>query len=492
MKDDKNWPVVDALFKENSLVKHQIDSYNEFINHKIHKIIEEMKEVETNKEGCSLKFHKIRVEKPVTVEADGSKNTIFPIEARIRNKSYCGPLFLEISFFEDDHEKDREEVYVGDLPIMLRSDFCHLKGMSKEELVKTGEDPDDTGGYFIINGSEKVIVSVEDLAPNRIIVSKETKSGKTIVVGRIFSVHGGFRARVVVERSRDGITTIDFPSLPGTLPLFIVVKALGLDKDEDILSAFSERPEIKNEILLSLEGTEVKNAADAIDYIGKKVATGQPDQYRKSRAFFALDTYLLPHIGTTAEDRIKKAYFLAKMAERCMEVATNKRNEDDKDHYANKRIKVAGNLMEDLFRNALGFFIKDMKYQIERAYSRGRKLQIRTLVRPDSFNERVRFAMATGTWVGGRTGVAQLLDRTAHLATMSHLKRLNSPLSKSQPHFEARDLHPTQIFKICPLETPEGQNTGLHKNLSLAASISSRNISGLEDELKKMKVEKVE
>jgi DNA-directed RNA polymerase subunit B" len=487
-----HWEIVDALFKEYPLVKQHTDSFNGFVNVKIHKVIEEFKEIETGREGCVLKLHKVRLEKPVITEADGSKRTIYPMEARLRNRTYASPVFIEMSFFDEGSEKDRAEVHAGDLPIMLRSDYCHLKGMSREELIKAHEDPDDPGGYFIINGSEKVLVSIEDLAPNRIIITIKESGQKKVVVGNIFSVKGGFRAKVSIERTGDGLMHLNFPSSPKNISLFVILKALGFGKDEDILKAFSERPEVKNEILLGLEGTDVEDTDSALDYLGKRVAAGQEEQYRKARAGFMLDNYLLPHIGTTPEDRIKKAYFLAKMAERCMEAAAGKREEDDKDHYANKRIKIAGNLMEDLFRYALGFLIKDIKYQIERAYARGRKLQIKTLVRPDALTDRIRFAMATGTWVGGRTGVAQLLDRTAHIAAISHLRRVNSPLSKTQPHFEARDFHPTHIFKICPNETPEGQSVGLVKNLAIGCTVASHEVAELEKELKRLGVELIQ
>jgi DNA-directed RNA polymerase subunit B" len=228
---------------------------------------------------------------------------------------------------------------------------------------------------------------------------------------------------------------------------------------------------------------EAGSSEEALDYIGKRVAAGQSEEYRVQRAEHILDNYLLPHVGIAKDSRMKKALFLARMAERCIEVSCEKRKEDDKDHYANKRIKIAGNLMDDLFRYAMGYFIKDIKYQIERAYTRGRKLQIRTLVRPDALSDRIRFAMATGTWVGGRQGISQLLDRITFLAMMSHLRRVISPLSKTQSHFEARDLHPTHWGKICPNETPEGQSCGLVKNLAVGAMISTREIEGLEKNL---------
>jgi DNA-directed RNA polymerase subunit B" len=478
-----HWEVVESIFKENPLVKQHIDSFNEFLNNKIHRVIEEIKQIDTNREGCVIKLHKIRLEMPVATEADGSKRIILPMEARLRNRTYAAPVFMEMSLMEDGVEKDRDDIYIGDLPIMLRSDLCHLKGMNQEEMIKAGEDPNDQGGYFIINGSEKVLVSVEDLAPNRMIVTKEAKGGKKMVVGRIFSIRGGFRAKVSVERNKEGMVYVSFPTSPKNLNLFIVLKALGLDKKQDLLEAFSDKREVINDILLNLESIEARNQEEALDYIGKRVAAGQPSDYRKSRAGKILDDYMLPHVGITEEERMRKAYFLARMAERCIEVAYNKRDEDDKDHYANKRIKIAGNLMEDLFRYAMSYLIKDVKYQIERAYTRGRKLQIKTLIRPDAFYDRIRFAMATGNWVGGRQGISQLLDRATYISMVSHLRRVVSPLSKTQPHFEARDLHPTHWGKLCPNETPEGQSCGLQKNLAMGCLISSKETTGLEKNL---------
>ncbi|MEM0372462.1 MAG: DNA-directed RNA polymerase subunit B'' [archaeon] len=484
-----HWEAVEALFKEYPLVKQHIDSYNEFVNNKIHKIIEEIN-VETNKPGekTEVRFHKIRLEKPVVTEADGSKRELWPMEARLRNRTYSASVFVEMSILEDGVEKDREEIYIGELPVMVKSDLCRLKGLSDEELIKQGEDIDDQGGYFIINGSEKVLVSVEDLAPNRMIVSKEMKGGKKEVVGRIFSVKGGFRAKIEIERKDDGLTYISFPASPKNLNIFIVLKALGFDTKAKMIKAFSEKPEVLNDVLINLEGLEIKDEDDALDYLGKRVAAGQPEEYRKNRAGYILDNYLLPHVGLNAEDRKKKAYFLVRMIERCIEVAEGKREEDDRDHYANKRVKISGKLMEELFRYAMSYFVKDIKYQIERAFTRGRKMQIRTLVRPDAMSDRIKFAMATGTWINGRTGVSQLLDRIAHISTLSHLRRVISPLQKTQPHFEARDLHPTHIGKICPNETPEGQSVGLVKNMALSCFISSREIEGLEKDLEDMGV----
>jgi DNA-directed RNA polymerase subunit B len=160
------------------------------------------------------------------------------------------------------------------------------------------------------------------------------------------------------------------------------------------------------------------------------------------------------------------------MAEQVMHLAFGRRRADDKDHYANKRLKLAGDLLENVFRLAFMNLVRDIKYQLERSHARGREPNLKTAARADVLTERIRHALATGNWPGGRTGVSQLLDRTNYIATVSHLRRVVSPLSRSQPHFEARDLHSTHWGKICPCETPEGPNCGLVKNLALTAEIS--------------------
>ncbi len=190
-----------------------------------------------------------------------------------------------------------------------------------------------------------------------------------------------------------------------------------------------------------------------------------------------LDGFFLLERGSTEAKR----EFLAFPS---FDLVLNKRRIDDKDHYSNKRLKLAGDLMEDLFRISLNRLTRDIKYQLERASMRHRDLSIATAVRADVLTERLLHPLATGNWVGGRTGVSQLLDRVDHMAVLSHLRRVISPLSRSQPHFEARDLHPTQWGRICPSETPEGPNCGLVKNFAQMVEISK----GVDDEAEVMRL----
>jgi len=462
-----------AYFTKDKLVHHHINSFNSFIDGGLQKVIDEVGIIETNIEDTYVKLGKIRVEKPVVTEADGSVDLLYPNDARLRNLTYASPVRLEMTIVQGETEKEPIEAMVGMLPVMVMSKVCNLCNMSSQDMITCGEDPLDPGGYFIVNGSERVIMTLEDLAPNKILVEYNQRYSDTIEVAKVFSQRQGYRSLVIVERGRKAILEVSFPSVSGRLNFITLARALGLDTDMEIAQAVSENPEIIKFMLENLEEAEVANKEEALEKIGSRVAAGQAKEYQKKRAAYVLDRYLLPHIGIEEGNRYNKALFLCHMAEACFELALNRRSADDKDHYANKRLKLSGDLMEDLFRVAFNRLTRDVKYQLERASMRNRDLNVVTTVRSDVLTERMIHPLATGNWVGGRTGVSQLLDRTDYMASLSHLRRVISPLSRSQPHFEARDLHPTQWGRICPNETPEGPNCGLVKNFAQGVELST-------------------
>ncbi|MHA1820828.1 MAG: DNA-directed RNA polymerase subunit B [Promethearchaeota archaeon] len=480
------WDLLKAFFREKGLVRQHLDSFNDFIEHQMQEIVEENEQIIPDIPDFYIKFGKISVGEPIVREADGAKKEITPMEARIRELSYSANIFLEMTPHSIDERTQRVidnepiNMYIGKMPIMLKSVKCPLSKYNDIQLIKNGEDFLDPGGYFIINGTERVLVTQEDLAPNRIMVERTSKSASATHIAKVFSTTEGFRAPVTIERRKDGTLKVQIPTIPGKIPLAILMRALGLDSDKKIFEAISDDPDIRKELIpiidvasqIDISKDKTESWKNAVDFIGKRVAVGQTKEYRIKRALQVIDRYLLPHIGGTEEDRIKKAYFLGQMAQKVMELYLEKRQADDKDHYTNKRLKLAGDLFSSLFRVAFISLTRDIKYQLERTAVRGRKPNIKTAVRADVITERIRHALATGNWVGGKAGVSQLLDRTNFISTLSHLRRIISPLSRSQPHFEARDLHPTQWGKICPAETPEGPNCGLVKNLSLTAIIS--------------------
>ena len=504
---DKYWPVIEAFFHQYGLVGQHLDSFNRFIREELQQVVDSVGKLTPKIEGYVVELGDIHVDEPSIREADGSEHKLYPNEARIRNLTYASKLHLEMTPVRKEGSVSTRletmRIYIGDLPIMLRSEKCHLHGLSDEDLIKHGEDPKDPGGYFIINGSERVLVTQEDLAPNRILIEEASKSSSYTHIAKVFSTSRGFRAPVTIERKRTGELRVSFPSVPGKIPLAILLKALGIESDRDIVDVISNDDEIRNELIVTIEQSAPINAptgeedestrSNALDFIGKRVAVGQTKEYRLARAEKVLDRYLLPHIGTEDDSRLQKAYYLGQMVERLLELVLGKRSPDDKDHYANKRLKLSGDLLMSLFRVALYSLTRDIKYQLERTAVRGRKPNIRTAVRADVITQRLKHALATGNWVGGKAGVSQLLDRTNYISSLSHLRRVVSPLSRSQPHFEARDLHSTHWGKICPNETPEGPNCGLVKNIAMMAYISvGTEEDSVERALVKAEVEPIE
>lgn len=465
------WPLVESYFREKSFAKQETDSFNQFVDKKVPEIVEENKTIVPKIEEVKLELSNIEVLKPRIVEADGSPRTNFyPMESRIRNRTYSGPIYLTMKLLRRDVEQDMKKAYIGELPIMLKSNRCWLSGKTEEELVEMGEDPKDFGGYFIINGSEKVLMTQEVLASDRVIISEKSDDK---VNAEVISMRGAFKGRVRITRNPDGMLGVTFPASPRKLRLFVLLRALGLKTRKDIVDAFPEEPEIQNDVLVNLENSIVKDEEEALDRIGKFVAPGQVIDYRLKRAQEVIDAFLLPHIGQKPEDRLAKAYYLTMMATKAMERSFDLRTEDDKDHYANKRLELSGKLMEHLFRYSFKYFIKDLAFQIDRTITRRRKLNISTVVRPGAVTERIRFAMSTGNWIGRATGVSKFMDRTNFVAPLTDLRKVKSPLDKNRELYEARDVHGTHWGRLCPVETPDGPMCGLVKNLALLSEVTT-------------------
>jgi DNA-directed RNA polymerase subunit B" len=488
------------------VARHQLDSFNHFLTHNLQKVVDEQRVIETdienrgkNNEPVWVELGSITIKRPLVREADGSQGELYPSEARLRNLTYAAPIHLGLTLVQGDDRQEPVITTIGQLPIMLGSASCNLYGMNDAERVAHGEDAFDAGGYFIVNGTERVLMTLEDLASNKIMTEFTERYNERIYVAKVFSQFRGYRALVVVERNKKNLLEVSFPSVAGHLKFVDLMRALGLTNDQEVVNAVSTDEEILTFMMQNLEESECDSVDCGIMYVGKKLAPNQTKDYQRKRAEFVLDNYLLPHLnyqhGTLKEgdegylesihsERLAKAHFLGRMAEACFDLVLDKRRIDDKDHYSNKRLKLAGDLMEDLFRISLNRLTRDIKYQLERASMRHRDLSIATAVRADVLTERLLHPLATGNWVGGRTGVSQLLDRVDHMSVLSHLRRVISPLSRSQPHFEARDLHPTQWGRICPSETPEGPNCGLVKNFAQMVEISK----AVDNEVEVMKI----
>jgi len=518
--------IVESYFEQRSLVNHQLASYNDCIPSsdgmmsRMDRIVRNIRigtdePVEDNDGGIIkldvldkeivIRMKNIHLGRPTIKEANGAEHPATPMECRLRKLTYFSPVYLDFKIIDEDKPAPEieERVHIGNLPIMVRSAQCnlhanhisHLCGDAdrklspytstedadrlKELLRRAGEDPLDPGGYFIINGTERVLISMEDLAPNRVTVEKNKKYAHETEVAKIFSQKDGVRKPLNIEKRRDGMLMVKIPSAGTTpIPVVLLMRALGMENDKEIFAAIAGPVEAMKYTVANINDVKdneeygVESSEEALQWLEKKFAAGQQKEYREARIQNLLDKELLPHLGSSEDNREKKAIFLGRIVRQVLEMAITDRDPNDKDHYANKRVRLAGDLIEDLYRVSMQQLARDLKYQLERHHNRKRELRINACLRPDVLTQKIMHALATGNWVGGRSGVSQLLDRTTYLAALSHMRRVTSPLVRSQPHFEARDLHPTHWGRLCPNETPEGQNCGLVKNAAQMIDVS--------------------
>lgn len=469
------WPLINDILRREGVARQHLNSYNEFMERGLQSIIDEVGEIEieTAEYPYKIKLGKIKLQQPRIMELDGSITHVAPVEARLRNLTYASPVMLECSIVEDGKILESRFIHVGDMPVMAKSNACILHNLVEPKLIELGEDPRDPGGYFVINGSERVIVGLEDLSYNKIIVDVEETTGALLYKAKVYSSIVGYRAKLELIMRPDGSVVAKIPGSPVDIPLITLVRALGLESDRDIANAVSLNEAIQDELEPSFEKIgEITTSRDSIVYISKRIAPGMLEEFQIKRAETLLDWGLLPHLGKNPDNRHEKALFLGEATSKLIELKLGWIDTDDKDHYGNKVIKFAGQMLADLFRTAFRNLIRDMKYQLERSGQKRGINAVAAAVRPGIISDKLNNAIATGNWGRGRVGVTQLLDRTNYMSTISHLRRIQSPLSRSQPNFEARDLHATHFGRICPAETPEGSNCGLVKNLALSAIIS--------------------
>ncbi len=453
---------------------HQLDSYNYYVEEGLQKTLKDIEKIEIvlpTEEVITLEFGKVFLERPQVREVDGSIREILPSEARLRNLTYKSPMWVEITPTYDDIEKDAEKVLIGHLPVMVKSRLCPLSKMTKYELIEAGEDPDDPGGYFIINGTERVVILAEDLAPGKVTYFMDNGT----VMGRLNSEKGGFTQRHQFERKDHGVIVMRFSNVvDDPVSVVDVIRVLGIKTDKDILSLISPDEDEVEEVLVNLYSSG-RTYEESLENIGKKLRIKSKEGLEE-RVHNILDNYLLGHLGSSPSDRIKKAYFLAIVVKNMIRLHMGKILPEDIDHYGNKRVRLAGELIDQLIRSVIigkWGLVSRLQYSYQKIMKRGRRLsRLQNIISPDVLDNALMRSMATGTWVGNRTGISQRLERTNFVRTMAHLRSIVSPLSSSQEHFEARELHPTKFGRVCAVRTPEGQNIGLRNYLVIGAEIS--------------------
>lgn len=532
--EDRTWDVIDSYFQEQSdivFTRHQIESFNYFIENLIPDIITQSNPIiiyynylqDYNKYQYEIHLNfdnKYVLDKPIIYKNDGSTEMMTPAIARLRNLTYASMLKLNLHVIVHQwnapnyndmeiRQKYIDNIDVGHIPIMVRSKYCILTQRTSLEKEDMDECKYDQGGYFIINGSEKVVISQERIADNKIHVFMGSKGKSAYIVdAEIKSVPDNrfmiAKNLLVRLKGRDNTIMVSINNFKEDIPLFVCFRALGFESDLDIVRLILYdinapdnqkmykliQPSLECEALVDDE-TNVQTQTDALKYMLKyikmvglpKEVTMSPDEqlgYVKN----ALKKEFLPHVG---DGFFKKACFLGLMANKMIKCYLGMEDYDVRDSYINKRVDTPGLLLGGLFRQHFNKLVTDMKTLILREFKTHKmkndvynvinKNNIYKIIKSTTIDNGLRYSLSTGNWgmkkasgpgkkSKSKAGTAQVLNRLNYYSAISHLRRVNSPSEKSGKIIPPRMIHSSQWGFICYIETPEGGSVGLVKNMS--------------------------
>ncbi|MCW1294015.1 MAG: DNA-directed RNA polymerase subunit B'' [Candidatus Parvarchaeota archaeon] len=474
MEKERYLQLLDSALSTHEAMQYHIESFNFFVENTLQKIISSNSIIEpaikpTNSKEFYIKLGKAELLKPEITEVDSAVRKLMPMEARIRDLTYNSPIFLPISYISDGNTLMEENIFIGRLPVVVKSKLCHLYGLSHDELIKAKEDPYDPGGYFIINGTERIILTTEDLVPNNVIITKEGREG-ILYSAKIFADAEEVKVPHVIFLSNNNLLYISFGKLK-KIPIVTLLKALGLENENSIKNDIAgEDEDFKNIMDINFEVFNPGTEKEALESIGNSIHSMRP----KETAEMNIDSLLLPFIGRKKDSRNVKAEYI-KFVVKYLLSYEREGKEVYKDHYSNKRLHSENYNLDMLFRFVFKQVINDAKYNFERGVKKDKIQPPQYIFTSDQLTSRLTSALATGQWVGGRVGITQHLDRKSFPFTISNLRKVESLLSSNRENYEARDLHGTHFGRFCPIETPEGPKIGLTKHLASLAKISEEN-----------------
>ena len=512
------WKIIDKFFAQdpNMLVKHHLESYNDFFNNKIHNIFKEKNPILIMKEQDEeTKEYKYKAElyiggssgkliyfgKPVIYD-EHREHYMFPNEARLRNMTYALTIHVDVEIIyyimneDGTYAETRsllEKIYLGKFPIMLNSDLCVLNKLDKIAKFNMGECRNDKGGYFIIDGKEKVLISQEKFADNMLYIKSDFND--------LYSHSAEIRS--VSEDASKPIRTlsirilrpdakysnnqilVNIPNVRKPVPLFILMRALGIISDKEIIKM----------CLLDLEKYEnyislfIPSIHDAGNIFNQEVALKYLATLTKGKTLShileILMDYLLPHIGEN--NFTDKAFFIGHMVKEVLQVYKNDKKPTDRDSFKYKRVELAGTLIYDLFKEYYSLQQKHIFQKIDKEYYYKQGIYQKDFISLiennylEYFKERILengFRKAfKGNWGSEehtkRPEVVQDLNRLSYNSFLSHLRKINLPLDSSAKIIGPRLLHSSQWGIIDPVDTPDGGNVGLHKHMALGCLITS-------------------
>lgn len=522
------WAIIGAYFRNQHLkrlVRHQIESYNDFVNNQIQRTIDMFNPViiaseqdmcrrtKKNKLELHVTFDKFNLYRPQIHENNGATKIMFPHDARSRNFTYASSMTIDINIryvvrtgenLENAQTfyKSIPKVHIGKLPIMLKSSICVLSQYTHINNNVSGECKHDAGGYFIINGSEKTVLGQERAAENRVYCYNTSKNNnKWVWTAEIKSVPdfkciSPKQINVMIANKNNGFGCpiyVQIPRIKQPIALFVVFRALGIMSDKDIcnhivldIDDVATKPILDSLQASIIDANSVMTQEDALKIITSNVMFTPMNMDKeagaaKKRVFTqdVLNNDLFPH----CHNAIQKIYFLGYMVNRVLRCSLDMAKQDDRDSYVNKRVDLTGALLNNLFRNYFNKLVKDMSKQIIKEINMGswrstddhmnivNKTNIYKIIKSTTIENGLKRALSTGDFGiknvnSNKVGVAQVLNRLTYVSSLSHLRRINTPVDKSGKLIAPRKLHNTTWGFLCVAETPEGGSVGVVKNIS--------------------------
>ena len=530
------WTVLGSFFNGKHLrrlVEHQVESYNDFVNHQIQKTIEMFnpvnirsdqdynKEVGKHRLEMSVTFQNFNLQRPQIHENNGASKIMFPQEARMRNFTYSSTMTIDLNIkytvrsgelleSQQVSYKLLRNIQIGKLPIMLRSCICVLEQYKHLEPTVTGECRMDPGGYFIINGSEKTCLGQERAAENMVQCFNVAKNNnkyswqaeiKSVPESKSISPKQISMMILAKDNGFGHGIWLQIPRMKNPIPLFIMFRAFGILSDEAICQHVLlnlDHPD--NAIMLDCLQGSIMDAntcltqEQAIKYVTSQVSymtmyVDKETAARKKREYAEeiLKSDFFPHCRTTTQ----RLFFLGYMTKCLLECSLGLESKDDRDSFLNKRVDMTGTLLNNLLRNYFNKMQKDLQKQTVREINNGswrstndftniiNMTNIYKIVKSTTIENGFKRALATGDFgvkhmskTSTKVGVAQVLNRLTYVSSLSHLRRVNTPIDKSGKLIPPRKLHATSWGFMCPAETPEGGSVGVVKNLSYMTHVS--------------------
>eukprot|EP01079_Euglenida_sp_SAG-EU17-18_P003899 gene3899-715_t len=449
----------------------------------------------------SLKLTQLWLERPKFQDPFTETQTdLWPREARLRDLTYSCSLYVDMQERvineHDEVEKERSIEYVrlGDIPCMLKSKLCHLSTQEAADAFDLGECPHDQGGYFVINGSEKVLIAQEHVAANHVFVYKKVMPYQWSCEIRSISDNKmnapqAFQVYMMASKAKQAGAGFEIEAklklFEARIPIVILFRALGCETDRAILEqiCYSLDDTAMVELMRpSLEAAQSYQSREgALNYLSTKGrVVGATRQARVAWAQQTLEKIWMTHLGNDEASLAKKRFYLGYMTHKLLEAALGRRQEDDRDFLGYKRCDMPGSLLAIEFRRGIDMMRKDLQSKIKRKLDNGEGFyDIGHLLDSSKITKCLGYALGTGNWggkagdAGVRTGVSQVLNRLTYSSTLSHLRRLNTPMDRSGKLAKPRQLHASQWGMLCPAETPEGSSCGMVKNFSLMCRVST-------------------